>query len=232
MSTRPCRALVIEEIAEAIARLHCAHPIRVAIDGVGAAGKTILADELAQSIERAGRPVIRAGVDGFHNSRKIRYARGPTSPEGYYRDSFDYDAITRHLLVPLGPDGNLLCRTAIYDFRTESRVEEPEFSADLDAVLLFDGVFILCPELRERWDFAMFIDASFEVTMSRALTRDVELFGSPVAVRARYEARYIPGERLCLREVRPQEHADVIVRNDDPLRPTIEWVAGGGRRGE
>jgi len=80
--------------------------VRVAIDGVDAAGKTMLADELAVPIVERGRTVIRAAVDGFHNPRPARYRRGADSPEGYYRDSFDYAAILRDLLIPLGPEGN------------------------------------------------------------------------------------------------------------------------------
>ncbi len=61
------------DTVEAVARLIVAvtrpHPVRVAIDGIDAAGKTMLADELAAAIRDCGRPVIRASIDGFHNAR-------------------------------------------------------------------------------------------------------------------------------------------------------------------
>jgi uridine kinase len=41
----------------------------VAIDGVDSAGKTTFADEFAFTL-------VRASVDGFNNSRAIRYRRG------------------------------------------------------------------------------------------------------------------------------------------------------------
>jgi len=47
---------VLAELADAIVRLRLAHPTRVGVDGVDAAGKTTLADELAGQIERRGRP--------------------------------------------------------------------------------------------------------------------------------------------------------------------------------
>jgi uridine kinase len=40
------------------------HPTRVAIDGVDAAGKTTLDDELAEVLRERGRGVIRASIDG------------------------------------------------------------------------------------------------------------------------------------------------------------------------
>ena len=51
-------------------------PLRVAIDGIDAAGKTTLADKLAPLIEAQGRPVIRASIDGFHRLRSLRYRLG------------------------------------------------------------------------------------------------------------------------------------------------------------
>jgi uridine kinase len=218
---------LVAELANAIGALTLDHPVRAAIDGVGASGKTRLADEIGEALGRSGRPVIRAGVDGFHRPESVRHRLGPLSPMGYYRDSFDYAAIVSCLLEPLGPDGSLRYRTATYDFRIDAPVESPVLSAPRGAVLLFDGVFLLRPELSEHWDFRIFVDASFESTLSRALVRDVDLFGSPEAVRKRYLKRYIPGETLYLREVRPRERVDVVVENDDPADPGLVW-----RRGE
>jgi len=59
------RQQVLKDVAERIIQLDLNHPARVAIDGVDAPGKTTFADELAPIIEAAGRPVIRASVDGF-----------------------------------------------------------------------------------------------------------------------------------------------------------------------
>ena len=220
------RARIIDELRDVVVGIVRPHPVRVAIDGVGAAGKTVLADELASAVARSGRPVIRAGIDGFHNPSEIRHARGSESPRGYYLDSFDNGAVARCLLDPLGPGGGRRYRTAVYDFRACAPVEVPELDADPEAILIFDCVFLLRHELRESWDFAVFVDASFEVTVERARSRDVELFGSPEAVRERYLARYVPGEILYLETDRPREHADVVVQNDDPANPAIEWRRG------
>ena len=217
------RDSLLSELARAVGATTRDHPVRVAIDGVGASGKTVLADELAASLVSAGRVVIRASIDGFHRPRDQRYARGDVSPEGYLEDSFDYDAVKSCILVPLGPGGDLRYRTAVYDFRTESPVESPELSAEPAAILIFDGIFILREELKKFWDFSVFVDTGFDVTLKRALSRDLALFGSEQAVRERYERRYIPGERLYLERHRPFDHADAIVRNDDPADAGLDW---------
>ncbi len=46
--------------------------LRVAIDGIDAAGKTTLADELAELLDRADCQVLRASIDGFHHPASVR----------------------------------------------------------------------------------------------------------------------------------------------------------------
>lgn len=215
------RVDLLAALAERIVAVVRPHPVRVAIDGVDAAGKTTLADELAVAVAALGRPVIRASVDGFHRPRAERYRRGADSPEGYYHDSFDYASIRTALLLPLGPGGDRCYRRAMFDYRTDSPAEAALEEAPADAVLLFDGVFLLNPELASHWDYRIFVAADFAVAVQRAIQRDRELFGSDEAVQARYSQRYAPGQRLYLHAVRPQELADVVVINDDPAQPVL-----------
>jgi len=220
---RSTRDGVVAELALAMESASCGHPLRVAIDGVGASGKTSLADELAMRLAASGREIIRAGVDGFHNPPTVRYRRGADSPEGYYEDSFDHVAIWTCLVQPLGDGGDRVYRRAVYDFRSEQKVEDTPRVASENAILLFDGVFLLRPELESWWDFSVFVDAGFDTTLRRALSRDIALFGSREAVRRRYETRYIPGETIYLKLARPRQIADAVLENDDPMRPRLLW---------
>jgi uridine kinase len=219
------RLEVLVRLARRIVSLHPPHPLRVAIDGIDAAGKTTLADELVRPIEARGRPVIRASLDGFHRSRAERYQRGGDSAKGYYEDSFDYAALRESLLLPLGPGGSRLYQGAIFDHQTDAPLPSIRERARENAVLLFDGIFLLRPELDDMWDYRVFVDVAFEVALQRALARDQSLFGSSAGVEARYVQRYFPAQRLYLETVRPQQRADTVVENDDPehpqLRPTF-----------
>jgi uridine kinase len=202
----------VRELADRIAAVRRPHPVRVAIDGVDAAGKTTLADELAPVLRRDGREVVRASVDGFHRPRAERYRRGELSPEGYYRDSFDYDALRDALLDPLGPGGSRQYRRAVFDYRNDEPRAEPPSHASEDAILLFDGVFLLRPELVEHWDLRIFVSVDPDEALRRALARDTPLFGSRDEAERRYRQRYRPGQRLYFAEARPVEAADVVVR--------------------
>jgi uridine kinase len=164
--------------------------------------------------------VIRASIDGFHRPRAARYRRGTDSPEGYYHDSFDYGALRAAILEPLRPHGNRTYGRAVFDYRTDSLVQEPLRVAPADAVLLFDGVFLFYPELNDYWDYRIFVAAHFEIAVARAFARD-RARGADATIAAKYRTRYAPGQRTYLEAIRPQERADVVVENDDPANPRL-----------
>jgi uridine kinase len=215
------RSQFLAELASRLVQIEQPYPLRVAIDGPDAAGKTTLAQELTEPLQSYGRPVIRASIDKFHNPARIRYRRGTDSPAGYYHDSFNYHALTASLLTPLGPGGSRHYRSAVFDYRTDSEVEVPIQVAEANAVLLFDGIFLLRSELIEYWDYTIFVEAAFEVTLARAERRDAALFGSVEEIRRRYEQRYIPGQKLYFDECRPKERATVVFDNNDPQNPLL-----------
>jgi len=201
------------------------HPVRVGIDGPDAAGKTILADELALPL-RDRREVIRASIDGFHRPQAQRFRRGPDSPEGYYEDCFDFPALRASLLDPLGPRGNREYCRSVFDLQADRPRIEASMVAAEDAVLLFDGVFLTRPELQDAWDFRIFVSVDLEEALHRAIRRDAALLGSPEAVVRRYRTRYMPGQRLYLAAARPEWTADAVVYNDDPVRPSLRLPSG------
>jgi uridine kinase len=216
------RSELFTHIAQSLSLISKPHPIRVAVDGVDAAGKTIFADELAGYLKNLNRDVIQASIDGFHRPRKERYEQGADSPEGYYYDSFDYDAIQKSLLIPLGPDGDLEFIKAVFNYRTDTPVQESRQTAHRDSILLFDGVFLLRPELIQYWDYTIFIRVDFEIVLKRVLIRDQNLFGTTEVTKERYLKRYIPGQKMYLQGVNPESRADIVIINDDPVNPVLK----------
>jgi uridine kinase len=216
------RSRCLSELVAVIVHRHRSHPTRVAIDGVDGVGKTTLADELAESLRAAGREVIRASVDGFHNPRARRYVRGSDSAEGYFLDSFNYETLERELLQPLGPGGSRSYRRTVFDYRTDSEADAVRETASPTAVLLFDGVFLQRPELRPHWDIAIWMDAPFGVTVDRAIQRDAVNDREAEALRELYDQRYVPGQRIYMERCQPERLADVVVDNRDPSNPRLE----------
>ncbi|MGB7016253.1 MAG: hypothetical protein WBD69_09945 [Candidatus Cybelea sp.] len=215
------RKILLRRLCESVVALEQNGPIRVAIDGIDGAGKTTLADELVPFIEGHGRTVIRASVDGFHRPREARYRRGIDSPEGFYRDSFDYGLLRSALLDPLGPGGTRQYRTTSFDWRTNSNSDAPVLKAAPDAVLLFDGIFAQRPELRDVWDFVIFLHVEFEEALRRSQVRDARTGQSRFDLERRFWCRYAAGQRLYFVDAQPRLKADIVIDNSDPKEPIV-----------
>ena len=209
---------VLGRLAEAVGSVTVAHPTRVAIDGPPAAGKTTLADELAVIVREQGRDVIRATIDDFLFPRAQRYPRGEYSAEGCYFDTHDYDALNRVLLDPLGPTGDRRFQHTAYDRTADTALSPPVTTAGADAVLLFDGVFLMRPELIDRWDLRIFVSTALEKTVDRAVIRERRV-SPPAEVERRWRERYIPAQQFYFATVRPTDHADIVLHNDEPQHP-------------
>jgi uridine kinase len=195
-------------------------PLLVCIDGVDTSGKTTLCNGLANFLSSKGHSVIKASIDGFHNPAEKRYRLGSKSPEGYYRDSFDYYSLNSYLLEPL-KSGNLEYRSAVYDFKTESKVEQVSRKADMGSILLMEGVFLHRPELIANWDLSVFLHIDFEQVIARAKARDQYLFGSEVDVEMRYRNKYIPGQQIYLNESKPYKSASIVIDNNNFNNPVV-----------
>ena len=215
------RERLLRKVGESISQIDLPHIVRIGIDGIDAAGKSSFAKELEDTLASSGVPIIRTSIDNFHNPQAIRYRKGRLSPYGYYHDSFDYRLIISHLLEPLGPSGNGLYQLAVYDYQVDQAQAAITQIAPERAILLFDGIFLNRPELRSYWDCVIFLDISFEESLTRALSRDSGLLGSAEHVKERYLERYIPGQRLYLDECQPKQRADVVINNEDPRLPEL-----------
>jgi uridine kinase len=213
----PRRQEVLDTVARAVTRPIASDVTRVAIDGVDGAGKTHFADELAEVLGASGRSVIRASVDGFHNPRSIRYRQGRDSPEGFFEDSYDYEQLKAVLLDPLSPGGSGHYRAAVFDHRSDRAVSPPSRVASPGDILVFDGIFLHRPELRAYWDYSVFLEVAFAVSIPRGAQRG-ESSPDPEAANNR---RYVRGQELYLRTCEPARFATVTVNNDDLLAPYI-----------
>jgi uridine kinase len=67
----------------------------------------------------------------------------------------------------------------------------------------------------------IWLDVPFEVTVERAIARDGRNGGDAAVTRAKYEHRYVPGQRLYMRDCRPRDRARIVVDNSVLDRPAI-----------
>lgn len=193
----------IDDIALALAERRSI--LSVAVDGRTASGKTTFATQLAERINVLGRPAVHAQLDGFHNPRSVRYARGRLSAEGYYRDARNLTAVRNALVRPFKNGESY--RLASLDLETDKPVTPAQHIAPEGAVLVVDGSFLQRPELSDLWDAVIFLDVDEKTSLSRGVARDGEI------LRAAYETRYLPAWRIYLSKVDPRASANWIVPN-------------------
>jgi uridine kinase len=221
MADRGRRGQVVDAVAQSIESCAVPHPLRVAVDGRTASGKTTLADEIATVLRLRGRQVIRTSVDGFHRPRAERYRRGRHSPEGYLDDARDWRALRHLLLDPLGTGGDRWYRTATFDLERDQPIAQAAVRAEPSAVLIVDGTFLQRDELADAWDFAVFVEVSESVAVSRGAARDASHLGGVVVAREMHERRYQPAFAIYDARCRPAERAHLVIGNDDPASPFI-----------
>jgi uridine kinase len=195
------RHLVLAELGDALAAVHASDRLtRIGIDGVDGAGKTSLAEEVAQGLTKRGRPCVRVSLDFYQRSPAERYARGELSPEGYHLDGFDVERLRVHVLSIGGPR---------------------------ELIVVVDGLFLQRPELVDLWDAAVWVEADLDVAAERAVERDLPGLDSIEAELERYRHRYLPAQRRYIEERRPHDRATFVLRNTGldepelvrPLRP-------------
>jgi uridine kinase len=72
-------------------------------------------------------------------------------------------------------------------------------------VVVVEGVYMLRPELRDAYDFRVWIDCPRHVRLARGIARDGE------GARSRWEDDWMPCEDRYVAKCRPMASADVIV---------------------
>ncbi|WP_137846063.1 uridine kinase [Microbacterium sp. 2FI] len=210
---------LVRGLRDEVRRRYRGGRILIAVDGIDGAGKTTFADTLAQVFAEDGIAAFRASIDGFHRPRAERYVRGRTSPEGFYRDSYDYSTFRRVLVDPFLDGAQTGATTgfqlAAFDVSRDAPVESEWVAAPKDAVLIVDGIFLHRQELRGLWHWSVWLDVPDDVATARMAERD----GSDPDPAAASNARYRLGQQLYLRDAKPRSAASVIVDNTDLAHP-------------
>lgn len=230
--TTPERDVVLGRVVAAITELGGGRRL-IGVDGRSGVGKSTFADEVASRLSYDGIAVVRSTTDSFHRPRAERMAAGPTSAEGYYRDSHQLEVMVADLLSPFAA-GSARVRTAAFDEPAdEARAEWQEVGTD--AVLVVDGLFLHRPELVDHWNLSLYLVADRRRDQAWLDYLSGDLPEDPVAAastlderltRARWP-RYRDGWQLYLDEVDPRSVASLVVDNEEFGRPgPIDVVRG------
>lgn len=187
----------------------------IGIDGVDGSGKTSFAANLAAEFHH--RPVIVIHADDFLNPSSIRHTKGRTSPEGFWEDTYNYDALREQVLTPLGLHENGWYSPASYNPATDQTASAAYLQAPSEALVVVEGMFLHRDELAAVWDASVFLDVPFTETAARMATRN----GSNADPEHPTMRRYVHGQRLYFDAAHPWERATFVIDNSNFTSPTI-----------
>ena len=204
----------MRDLADRVVALRPGERVAVAVDGFDGAGKTMLADQLAEIVV-ADRALLRVSIDGFHRPRAQRRARG-RGPESFYEDSYDYETFRRSVIEPFRRGAPVT--PAVNDVEADRPIHPDPIIVGIDTVLLVDGIFLQRPELTDVWDATVWVDVPFAVSVPRGNARYP---GSDDDPEAAINGRYVEGQRLYLAEAGPRERASWVFDNTDLYRPRV-----------
>jgi uridine kinase len=212
------RYAVLRDLADRVLALRPGERVAVAVDGFDGAGKTVLADQLAEVLSAVdgARDVLRVSIDGFHRPKAQRIARG-RGPETFYEDSYDYAAFRRAVVEPFRRGESV--RPAVNDVDADRPVHPDPVAVAADTVLLVDGIFLQRPELADVWDATLWVDVPFAVSVPRGNGRFGD--GHDPDPDAESNRRYVGGQRLYLAAADPRARATWVLDNTDLDRPVL-----------
>lgn len=193
-------------------RQNCRTPFKIAIDGIDGAGKSYFARELFELMQKDKYSVLQSSIDNFHNRKEIRYSQGERSPEGYYKDSFNYDKLLEYLLIPMLESENIRVRTAAFDLKKNAEIEEDPVTVTSDTILLFDGIFLARPRLQKYWDMHIFLHTDIDNILRRVKKRD---HAKGAELEELYLEKYIPGQIIYMKQCKPHLNADIVINNNN-----------------
>lgn len=180
-------AALLVRRAEAVAASAGPGPVWLGIDGLGASGKTTLADQVVRGLVARGLRVALVSVDDF--ARPVL-------------DRWDHARFTAQLLQPLvrGRDA----RYQRWDHLADRGLDWVDVAAGCDVVVV-EGVSCTDVAVAVPWDVRVWVDASPELRMQRILRRD-----GPELLDV-WLTDWIPNEEAYVAEQDPRSRAHVVV---------------------
>jgi uridine kinase len=171
----------------------------VGIDGLGGSGKSTLTERIRHQLETTQLTVTIVHNDDFYFPSAIRSKLSPQlKPIGA---DFDWIRLRDQVLVPLR--SNQIADYVRYDWPSDRLAECHEIQPH--GIVLIEGVYSTRAELRDLYDYRIWVDCPSELRLSRGVARD-----RTVAL-SLWVDEWMPAEERYYNEHRPDTFAHVMV---------------------
>jgi uridine kinase len=164
----------------------------VGIDGCGGAGKSTLARALADLI-----PATVVEFDDFYRPSQERQARR----DGEVGGDFDWRRVREQILAPLAGDRS--ARYQRYDWGEDRLAEWHDLQPG--GVVIVEGNYSTRSELRDFYDFTIWVEAPRELRLERGVARGGD------NTRRRWLEEWMPEEERYIAAESPQRGAHMVI---------------------
>lgn len=164
-------------------------PIRVAVNGIERAGKTVFAKNFTAYLNNIGKTAIHISIDGFHFEKTFRYRKGRAVARGYYEDAYNECVFVEKVLLS-SQKPNPKVTTAIHDLDTDKNLNYTPKEINNETIIITDGAYLFKPIYRNHWDFKIYLKTDFKTALKRVVVRDASLLGGVKSTKELYKSRY------------------------------------------
>lgn len=182
----------------------------IGIDGLGGAGKTTIANLLNIELKCNGYNPVVLHIDDFIHTRNIRYNESKEEWDCYYNIQWRYDYLIREILAPIKEGSAIGKQIEIYDKENDIYILE-QIKIPKGSILLLEGVFLQKKEIKEYFDYMIYMDVSKSIRTNRVIDRD-KYIGNLEDIKSKYNRRYFPAEDKYIEEYSPVENADFVLK--------------------
>jgi uridine kinase len=186
----------------------------VAVSGIDGCGKGYVTAHIVAELQRRGARAVGINIDGWLNLPHARFNEERPA-EHFYLHAIRFDEMFGQLILPLKRDRSIRVEA---DFAEETareyRKQTYEYQ-DVDVIVL-EGIYLLKRAYRHYYDWALWVECSFETALERALQRGQEGLPPAETIQA-YRTIYFPAQEIHFRLDDPRAAADAILINDPRL---------------
>lgn len=168
----------------------------IGIDGCGGAGKSTFAEKLKHTYPNT--TIIHMDDFYFPSSQIMNIS--PVNKQ--IGSDFDWRRMLNQVLEPISH--NQEGHYQRYDWSTDCLAEWQ--TVPVGGLVIVEGIYCTRNELLSKYDFTIWMDCPREIRLARGIERDGE------DARDMWEHQWMVAEDMYVREQKPQERANLIVK--------------------
>lgn len=178
----------------------------IAVDGHGGSGKSTFAQELMSELRNKQLSASIIALDSFPDKSITRPLLSNPEVKTYYQ--INTARFIKKVLEPLAARKPAHYQTEDWwSSKKEQKTVEPK------GVVIIEGTYSLDRQLRNYYNYSIFIDCSKEACLQRASARDIAGGGDPVTAPLLWKEVYFPNEEEYIQREQPKTAATLVVKS-------------------